>query len=711
MKLVIVESPSKCTTISKFLGSDYEVLASQGHIRDLSKHGKGGLGIDVDNGFKPDWEFNPKKSAIVTKLKNEAKKADEVILATDPDREGEAIAWHLADVLKLDKDTVTRLQFHEITKPAVTEALEHPGKINQNLVDSQETRRMYDRIIGFKLSSLLQKKIHAKSAGRVQSVTLRMIVDNDAERKAFVPEEYWSIQIELEIAGKKIKAALNKVDGKPVKITSKEEADKVLARLGETIDAIEIKKSKKTIPPKLPFTTSTMQQEAFNRFKFSTSKTQSLAQKLYEGLEIAGEHVGLITYMRTDSARISPVYYERHAKRFISETFGEEYLGKVQSAKKGALSQDAHEAIRPTAGLSRTPEKVKQYLTADEAKLYTLIFDRAMASLMAPKKTESTSVVFATNGLEFTLTGSRTLFPGYAAVYGQYDDDEEATLPEIEQGKAYRIVSKTGEQKFTQPPAAYTEAKVVKLMEEKGIGRPSTYAATLQTLQKAGYITSKGGVLSPTEKGIETTVALEKHFPEIIDYEYTANMEKKLDQVSSGECTRIEAMNGFYGDFINKFEKASSEMEKAPATETGELCPVCGSPLVIRKSNYGTFIGCSNFPTCTYKKIEPKEAPKETGELCPVCGKPLVIKTNRRGKSFIGCSGYPHCSYIKPEEGAAKKTYVKKKATYTEADYVKACPDCKNGHLVIKKSKKGTSFLGCTNFPKCRHVESLPENK
>jgi len=431
MKLVIVESPKKCETIGHYLGSDYKVMASQGHIRDLSKKGKGGLGIDVEHGFKPDFKITPGKMPIVRELEKNAKKADEVILATDPDREGEAISWHLATVLGLDIPSTKRLQFHEITRPAILNALENPGHIDMNLVSSQETRRMYDRIIGFKLSYLLQKKMGSKSAGRVQSVTLKMICDNDQEIRSFVPSEYWTIEIVIKAGDKELTLSLDKVDGKSITISSKEEADKILARIGETVDLISLETTKKSIASKLPFTTSTMQQEAFNRFKFSTSKTQSIAQRLYEGKDINGEHVGLITYMRTDSTRLSPEFFSKHAKPFILEKFGEEYVGHLKQAKNSASAQDAHEAIRPT-GTHRTPEIVARFVEPDEAKLYRLIYDRALASCMSDKVEEVTSAIFETNGLTFKASGVRTLFKGYEAIYGDFEDDDSKYLPPLE---------------------------------------------------------------------------------------------------------------------------------------------------------------------------------------------------------------------------------------------------------------------------------------
>jgi len=526
MKLVIVESPHKCDTIGRYLGPDYKVMASQGHIRDLSTKGKGGLGIDVEHGFVPDFVITPAKKPIVRELQAAAKKADEVILATDPDREGEAISWHLAQILNLPVETTKRWQFHEITKPAIEEAASTPKYLDMNLVNSQETRRMYDRIIGFKLSSLLQKKMGSQSAGRVQSVTLKMIVDNDAEISAFKPEEYWSLDVDLVLDGKKVTASLDKIDGKTAALHSKEETDAVLARLGKTMELVSLTSVEKHVPSKLPFTTSTMQQEAYNRFKFSTSRTQSLAQTLYEGMEVNGEHVGLITYMRTDSTRLSEDFFFKHAKPFILETYGSEYLGFIKTAKNSASAQDAHEAIRPT-GTHRTPEVVAKYVSADEAKLYRLIYDRAMASVMSDKIQRDTTALFSVNGLTFKATGVQTIFKGYEAIYGDFEDDDTRLLPALQEREVYAVENIDPEQKFTKAPARYTEAKVVKLMEEKGIGRPSTYASTIKTLLARAYITSKAGVLTPTESGTRTTIVLNKFFPELVSTEYTANMEEE----------------------------------------------------------------------------------------------------------------------------------------------------------------------------------------
>ena len=701
MKLVIVESPKKCETIRRYLGADYQVMASQGHIRDLSTRGKGGLGIDVADGFKPDYVISPKKGKIVAELQATSKKADEVLLATDPDREGEAISWHLAQVLKLPVDTTTRLRFQEITKPAILAALENPSHIDVNLVRAQEARRMEDRIIGFRVSSLLQKNVGVQSAGRVQSATLSMIVDRQAEIDAFHPEEYWTIDVMVRIGGKDYKASLVKVDGKPFECHTKEEADALCARIPDMLSVQSVTKSPKTIAAKPPFTTSSMQQEAYTKYHFSNARTQAVAQRLYEGMDIAGEHVGLITYMRTDSTRISPEFYTRHAVPFIKETYGEEYVGTMRAGKKGENIQDAHEAIRPT-GTHRTPDMVAKYVSPEEAKLYRLIYCRAMASLMAPKRIESTNVSLVGNGLEFSLKGVRTLFKGFEVLYGEFDEDDTLLLPEINEGDNLPKSKIKSEQKFTKPEPSYNEASIVKAMEEKGIGRPSTYATTIETLLKRKYVSSNRGVLTPTEDGKKTVAVLKKFFPDVVSTSYTAKMESTLDEVEEGKESFLDTMNAFYQPFNENYEKVRDEMRKEPPEETGELCPECGHPLVVKRNRKGQkFIGCSNFPACHYiKKHKPDDKP--TGEVCPECGSPLVVKKNKKGEEFIGCSNFPNCRYTRSLDG--KETKPKEKATYTEADYVKPCPKCKTGHLVVKQGKKA-KFLGCTNFPRCHYHE------
>ena len=703
MKLLIVESPKKCDTISRYLGDGYSVMASEGHIRDLSTRGKGGLGIDVENNFAPNWEIPKSRLAIVKKLKEATKNADEVYLATDPDREGEAISYHLAEVLDLDLDKTKRLRFHEITKPAILEALDNPSVVDMHLVEAQESRRMEDRIIGFKLSGLMKQKIGERSAGRVQSATLAMIVERQEEIDSFVPKEYWVIEIQVKLGKKSYKATLTRVDGEPFKCSSKEEAEKILARIPKELNISNITNKEVVTNPKPAFKTSSLQQEAYHKFHFSNSKTQSVAQKLYEGLTVNGEHVGLITYMRTDSTRISPEFFRKHAKPYILEVYGPDYVGEVQAMKapkKGENIQDAHEGIRPT-GTHRTPDVVAKYVTPDEAKLYRLIYCRAMASVMAPKRSERTSITLEGNGLEFALSGSRTLFKGYEVIYGEFDEDETLLLPEVHENTMQEVLSVDPQQKFTKPEPPYNEASIVKAMEDKGIGRPSTYATTIETLLKRHYVNSAKGVLSPSESGTKAVAWLRDYFPDVVSSDYTANMETKLDRVEQGDLSRVEALSDFYDPFIDNFSNAKQRIEKDPEQFTGEMCPECGKPLVYKKNKKGQpFVGCSGFPTCKFIKKDPDE---EVGKPCPLCGKPLIFKKNRKGERFIGCSDFPTCRYTANESGEPN-VVKEKKAAFTEADFVKPCPDCKDGHLVVKQGKR-VKFLGCTNFPRCRHVE------
>ncbi len=693
MKLVIVESPTKCETIKRYLGDEYIVRASYGHICDLATKGKGGLGIDVDNNFAPAYIINKDKKKVVYDLQKLAKEADEVILATDPDREGEAIAWHLAKVLDLDIATNKRLEFHEITRDSINEAMKHPRTIDLDLVSSQETRRMLDRIIGFKLSALINKKIHSKSAGRVQSATLKLAYDQELKIDKFVPEEYYKINCVILLNNKEHELTFVEDQNSNKEVLTKEHAEEILKLLNGQAKVVSVTKSVKSIESKLPFTTSTLQQEAFSRLKFKTDKTQRIAQSLYEGIQVNGEHVGLITYMRTDSTRLSPVFIER-AKKYILETFGKDYLGKPKQFKATELTQDAHEAIRPTSN-HRTPESVRPYLTPDQYNLYKLIYNRALASLLKEKKEEVLSIVFDVNGVKFKSDFTRTLFQGYEIIY---KDEEEVKhykqLPNIEEGNVFTIASSSVEQKFTTPPSRYSEAKIVKLMEEVGIGRPSTYASTISTLKKRKYVEEEKGILTVTDQGKKTAHVLEKYFPDIVDAKYTADMETKLDSISEGDQSSLKILSEFYYDFIDEIEKASKIMYVDEAVPTGELCPKCGAPLVYKEGKNGQFVGCSNYPNCDYVQKEKKEV-VYTGEMCPICGKPLVERQYSKGKIFVACSGYPNCNYT-----------VKEQKPATENEIVKKCPECETGNLIKKRGKYGY-FLGCTNYPNCNHMEKI----
>ena len=692
MKLVIVESPTKCETIKRYLGDEYIVKASYGHIRDLATKGKGGLGIDVENNFAPAYIINKDKKKVVFDLQKLAKESEEVILATDPDREGEAIAWHLAKVLDLDIATNKRLEFHEITRDSIGEAMKHPRTIDLDLVSSQEARRMLDRIIGFKLSALINKKIHSKSAGRVQSATLKLAYDQELKIDSFVPEEYYKINCVILLNNKEHELVFLCDHKDRKEVLKKEDAEEILKLLNGEAKVIAVDKSVKTIESKPPFTTSTLQQEAFSRLKFKTDKTQRIAQSLYEGIQVNGEHVGLITYMRTDSTRLAPIFIQR-ATADITETFGKEYLGKPKSFKAGELTQDAHEAIRPTSN-HRTPDSVRPYLTPDQYNLYKLIYNRTIASLLKGKKEEVLSVTFDVNGVKFKSDFTRTVFQGYEIIL---KDEEEVKhykqLPSISVDDTFVIANSSIEQKFTTPPARYSEAKMVKLMEEVGIGRPSTYASTISTLKKRKYVVEEKGILTVTDQGKKTAHVLEKYFPEIVDAKYTADMENKLDTISEGDQSAIKIISDFYYDFIKEIDDAYKIMYVDEAIPTGELCPKCGAPLIYKEGKNGQFVGCSNYPKCNYVQKEKKEI-VFTGDICPVCGKPLVERKDAKGKVFVACSGYPQCNY----------TVKEKKEDNTQLVVIKKCPECETGDLVKKRGKYGY-FLGCTNYPQCKHME------
>ena len=687
MKLVIVESPTKSKTIGHYLGSDYVVEASVGHIRDLAISGKGGFGVDVEHDFKPTYVIDDDKKDIVKKLQDLKKKSDEVILATDPDREGEAIAWHLATVLKLPIESTKRLEFHEITRESIKNAIEAPRVIDLNLVHSQETRRIIDRIIGFKLSALLKSKIRSQSAGRVQSVTLKMIVEHEKEINEFKSEEYWTLESSILHENKKYKLNLTKINNEEPKMPNKEKADEVLSYTKENVVVSSISESQRSISSKEPYRTSTLQQDAFTRYGFKTKETTFLAQQLYEGIEIDGNLVGLITYIRTDSTKLSDIFVAQ-AKDFIISKYGEKYYKGQKGVKDVKGAQDAHEAIRPT-NLELTPAKVKPFVKDHVYKLYKMIYERTLASLMANKVLQTTTITFKNSHLEFELKGNRVIFDGYNII--KFDDNETSVLPKFNEGTSYELLDVKTEQNFTKPPARYTEAKIVKLMEEKGIGRPSTYSATIQTLLARKYVTSEKGYLVPTEQGILTSNVLNKYFKDLMNTEYTAEMETSLDKISIGEASELDVIKDFYYPFIEHFDEVKEVMYKEPLKTTGEKCPLCGGDLVYKSGKHGEFIGCSNYPSCKYVKKEEKEQPKETGRLCPNCGSPLLIRKNKRGQEFIGCSNYPSCRYVEsmnqPEESNEEKF----------------CPEC-GAKMVVKYSRRGR-FWGCSNYPNCNHME------
>ena len=658
--LVIVESPSKSKTIEKYLGSDYKVVSSKGHIRDLATTGKFGLGVDIDNGFTPNYVAIKGKSKDISTLKKEAKAADKVYLATDPDREGEAISWHLKDELGLKDSDYDRIVFNEITKGAVTDSFNHARKIDDLMVRSQETRRILDRIIGFRLSKLMQSKTGGKSAGRVQSVALKLICDREEEINKFVSEEYWTIDALFD----NFNASLFKYKDKKIEIKNEEEANKIKDSLDEmyVLESTESKDKKKQSKP--PYITSTLQQDAIVKLNFNSKKTMSIAQKLYEGINIGTETVGLITYMRTDSIRLSNDFISETYK-YIESEYGKEYVGSVKVSKKTENVQDAHEAIRPSSIL-RTPEKIKNYLTNDEFKLYNLIYYRALASLMKEAKQKVTTLILDNNDYKFKATGTVTTFDGYLKAYKDFEKSEDKELPSID-GKSLETDNVELKQHFTEPPARYTEAKLIKEMEDLGIGRPSTYAATMSTIVDRGYVKLKEKKFYPTEIGIETNKKLQEFFSDLINVKYTAKMEDDLDNIANGNVVWNELLDTFFRRFEPMVENAFDNMEKKEAEKTGEVCPECGHDLVIRKGRYGEFVACSNYPTCKYIKKEEKEkAPAVEVCDCIKCGSKIVERTTRKGKVFYGCSNFPKC-----------------KEAYWDKPVGEKCPEC-NSMLVEK---------------------------
>lgn len=729
--VIIVESPSKSKTIASYLGKGFLVLSSKGHICDLATTGKDGLGIDIEHDFKPNYKVMKEKQELVSYLKNTCK-GKKVYLATDPDREGEAIAFHLANALELDLNDYNRIEFHEITKPAVRAALENPHQINLKMVDSQECRRMIDRILGFKLSKLLQRKIGSKSAGRVQSVVLKLIVDLEEEIQAFVPSPYY----EMEATFNTFKLKLVELNGNPVDsknhITDRHILEVLHPKLMSFIVSNIVNKlvHRNSAPA---FTTSTLQQDASNKLGFSPNKTMRLAQGLYEGKTMENETVGLITYMRTDSTRLSDLFVDS-AHTYIRRTYGDKYLGAVK-IKNTKNMQDAHEAIRPTA-IDRTPLAIKPYVTEDEFKLYQLIYNRAVASLMAPARFNSVRVEFSNTDSLWAVTGQTMEFDGYLRVYGKTEEDENTLLPNFTLGDGYNANEIQILDKMTSPKPRYTEASIIKEMEALGIGRPSTYAQTIQTLKEREYIQVEKKSLLPTEQGTLTSHKLDQFFKEIINVSYTADMETNLDEIAKGEKDKVVELKSFYDAFIPLFDTAMDQMEAIYPIPTEQICPECGNILVIRKSKFGEFISCSNYPNCHYvQKEEGTEAePIDTGILCPTCGTGHIVervaKTGKnKGSIFYACSNYPSCKTtfsdlptkeLCPNCGAIMlknkdgKLYCSKQCDKKiEEEEQILCPVCKKGHMVkrvaSKGKNKGNIFYGCSNFPKCKNIISEEE--
>ena len=671
--LVIVESPSKAKTIGKYLGANYKVIASVGHVRDLPKSK---LGIDIENDFEPQYIPIRGKGDIIKELRKEAKKASKIYLATDPDREGEAISWHLANLLGIDLNTPCRIVFNEIIKSSIKDAIKHPRKIDLNLVDAQQARRVLDRLVGYQISPLLWRKVRkGLSAGRVQSAALKIICDREKEIQDFDPKEYWTITAEFK-KGKKFSAKLMEYKKKKLVVENKEQNDKIIAELNRgSYSVAALNQKERMKKPFAPFTTSSMQQEASTKLNFNTKKTMLIAQQLYEGVEIKGQGtVGLITYLRTDSVRISEEA-KAAAADFINEKYGTEYLGKNVYSNKKKDIQDAHEAIRPS-NIPLEPEAIKESLSNDQFKLYRLIWCRFMASQMTAAKFDNLQVEIENGDYTFKTTGSKLLFDGYQRVYkSSMDEDKDKILPALEKGEALDLASLGGEQNFTQPPARYTEASLVKELEEKNIGRPSTYAPIVGTLSERKYVTREKKSLVPTELGFLVTGLMEEYFKEIVDVNFTAGMEDRLDDVEIKDLEWKRIIRDFYGPFAKELEIADTAIEKVTVEDqpTGEICELCGKPMVLKMGRFGEFIACSGYPEC--KNTKP--IVKTIDVKCPKCGKDIVARKSKKGKVFYGCSGYPDCDqsfWYKP---------VNKK-----------CPKC--GALLIEKKTKAGN-LACSN--------------
>jgi DNA topoisomerase-1 len=694
--LVIVESPSKSKTIGKYLGSEYYVVSSKGHIRDLAIKGKDGLGVDIEDDFKPTYVISKDKADTVKELKSEAKKADKVYLATDPDREGEAISWHLAEELGLKEDDVDRVTFQEITKNAVIAAFKKPRTIDMDLVHSQETRRILDRIIGFKLSKLLHSKIRSKSAGRVQSVALKLIVEKEKEINAFDPKEYWTLDAVFEKDGQEFNAGLSKIHGKKAELNNSEEAQKAYDACNGSFEITDIRTSSSARRPQAPFITSTLQQEASTKLGFSAKRTMSIAQRLYEGIDLGNGQEGLITYMRTDSTRLSDVFMDQ-AKDLIEQKYGKQYLGKTYHAKNDEGAQDAHEAIRPTT-LDHDPELIKGSLTNEQYRLYKLIYARALASQMAPSTSDSLVVILSRNGYDLAANGKTMTFDGFLSVYKEYDSSKDTLLPKMEVKEVLEPKQVKQNQHFTEPPKRYTEASLIKEMEKDGIGRPSTYAMIIDTIQERGYVTldrasesTRTKVFRPTDQGTLTTEKLDEFFNTIINVDYTAKMESELDQIADGKAEEVPMLKNFYGKFQPLLDHAYDNMEKLELEKVGEVCPECGGELVYRNGRFGKFISCANFPKCRYTRQLDKpnaEKPEPTGKMCPECGAELLKRKSRFGTYFLGCSNFPKCHYMENLEG---ERIISKQDRYKAKEDKKKAADKAAAKTEKKKTAKKTA--------------------
>ncbi len=683
--LVIVESPAKAKTIGKFLGSRFKVVASNGHVRDLPKSQ---LGVDVEHDFAPKYITLRGRGDVLERIKKEAKEADRVLLATDPDREGEAISWHLAQILKLDTASKCRIEFHEITANAVKNAIKKPRTINMDLVDAQQARRVLDRIVGYKISPILWVKIRkGLSAGRVQSVATRIVCDREDEINSFVPEEYWTLTAKLRAGAKKsFDVRFYGEDGAKVDLKTEAQTNAVIARIGDSaFTATEVKSGEKHKHAAPPFTTSSMQQDASRKLGFTTKRTMMVAQQLYEGVEIGKKGAtGLITYIRTDSVRIADEA-QKAARSYILETYGEAYMPKTANVYRGRRNaQDAHEAIRPT-DVKNDPKTLKPYLSSDQYKLYKLVYERFLASQMSDAVLEQTAVTFDANGTQFKATGAHVRFAGFSAVYTEgrdVDDEDTVQLPPIAEGDRFTAEQLDSQQKFTQPPSRYTEATLVKTLEEKGIGRPSTYSPTISTIIDRGYIMREKKTLTATELGFAVTGLMKSSFPDIVDIAFTANMEEELDSVEDGSEAWQKVVDGFYGPFMQTVETAEKNAEKIriPDEVSDIPCDKCGAMMVYKMGRFGKFLACPNFPTCRNTKsiIE-----KVEGVPCPKCGA-AIIKKHGKKKVFYGCERYPDCDFTSWDLPVSVK-----------------CPKC--GGLMVQKHGQNGTFIQCAD-PNCKEI-------
>ncbi len=697
-KLVIVESPAKAKTIGKFLGRGYKVEASQGHVRDLPKSQ---IGVDVDNNFEPKYITIRGRGEILSKIRKEAKAASKIYLATDPDREGEAISWHLANVLGIDEDSPCRIEFHEVTSKAVKAAVKNPRKIDMDLVNAQQARRVLDRLVGYKISPILWQKIKkGLSAGRVQSVATKIICDRESEIEAFIPEEYWTLETTFEIGKAKVTARYTGEGDEKAELKTRADADEVIARCeGAAFSVAAIRKGERRRLPAPPFTTSNLQQEASRKLGFTTQKTMQIAQQLYEGVDLAGEgSQGLVTYIRTDSTRIADEAVEA-VRALILGTWGADYLPEKPNVYKTRKSaQDAHEAIRPTV-VDRRPEAIKASLSRDQFRLYKLIYDRFVSSQMTPALYDTLAVdIDAASGPRFHFNGQKLRFTGFTAVYVESVDDpqEEAVngnLPELTEGMAAVAGDMDAEQHFTQPPPRYTEASLVRTLEEKGIGRPSTYSPTISTITgRRGYIAKENKRLIPTELGKIVNDLMCNNFPDIVDVTFTASMEDQLDDVEAGKADWRGIVSEFYGPFEKDLEKAEASIEKISIEDqvSDVPCEKCGAMMVYKMSRYGRFLACPNFPACRHTQA----LPNNIGVPCPKCGGELLERISRKGRKFYGCEKYPECDFVSWDRPVKEK-----------------CPVC-GSYMVLKRGGKDTLYHVCANET-CRHkvkVEAQEEN-